>query len=85
MHEYLRRVLKAQQNGAMLAAGGSLHSVSVEHDNRCGIYRNADCDCDPTITVTTWAPGKQPPADRPIDTFTIDAEGRRHTARSHNA
>ena len=48
MHEYLKRIQKAQARGAFGA--GEVLDLAVAHDDTCGIYRGDLCDCDPEIS-----------------------------------
>jgi hypothetical protein len=49
MHEYLKRILKAQQNGVFNFAG--LYHTEIEHDEWCSYNKGRECDCNPVITV----------------------------------
>ena len=48
MHEYIKRIQKAQARG-LFGAGEAL-GMSVAHDDCCGIYRGRECDCNPEIS-----------------------------------
>jgi len=48
-HEYLRRILLGHPHGLFEAA--SVSHLVIAHDQGCGIYSGALCDCDPTITL----------------------------------
>jgi len=51
MHEYMRRLNKAISDA--IIDKGSVAQAIVEHDNYCGIYKGAECNCDPDITIHT--------------------------------
>ena len=82
MHEYQKRIFLAVQNGVYPAIGGAFYEAVIQHDDPCPILKESgECNCNPTITVAAWDPGKQPLTDPPDDTFTIDAAGQRHPPR----
>lgn len=52
--EYVRRTrnylpLLHEHHRARGAVAPGVYSTRVEHDDDCGLFRDAPCDCDPTI------------------------------------
>jgi len=52
MHEYMRRLLLAQERGLReLLSHPDLWITKVSHDNHCSIHNGKLCDCDPDIEL----------------------------------
>lgn len=51
MAEYMRRLMKAVERGAIKQ--GDIAFASVAHDDWCSIYGGGACNCDPEISVRT--------------------------------
>ena len=51
MHEYMRRLSIALQNGAI--DQGSAALAQIAHDDDCAFWTGGICNCDPDITITT--------------------------------
>jgi hypothetical protein len=49
-HNYLRKLQFMWRSGAIPRTVG-LHQVSVAHDDWCGIFEGARCNCDPDIAL----------------------------------
>jgi hypothetical protein len=65
MAEYMHRLIKAIDKGSIPKA--CLAEVQVMHEDLCGIFRNAPCNCDVDMSVTV--DGKK---------YFIDEEGEKH-------
>ena len=48
-HNYLPKLLAMYERGEIARVG--LQEVNVYHDDWCGIYKNAWCDCDPDVEL----------------------------------
>lgn len=46
-HNYVKKIQRLQRKGKIKQ--GAVTSLSVKHDNWCGIYSAAPCNCDPFI------------------------------------
>ena len=46
-HNYIRKLLSMQHAGLLPVTG--LYQLQVHHDDWCGVFRGARCDCDPVI------------------------------------
>lgn len=51
MHEYRRRLNTALSKG--IVDKGNVAHAFVSHDDWCGIYSGAECNCDPDILIHT--------------------------------
>lgn len=51
MHEYMRRILRAQNKG--IIDKGTAAEVQVYHDTGCPWHKGKTCKCDPFIIVHT--------------------------------
>jgi hypothetical protein len=72
VHEYLRRLLLAVDQG--LIEGARLSDASIGHDEDCPyLVWAGECCCDPTIEVVTDS-GRL---------VTVDSEGRLHDIARH--
>lgn len=50
MHEYMRRIEKAIENGIMPSKAVVANAL-ISHDLDCGIFNGKECNCDPNIEV----------------------------------
>ena len=50
MHEYQKRILRAQD---FLQRFPGVSDVDCRHDEWCGVYLEEECNCDPYIVVRT--------------------------------
>lgn len=48
-HNYLPKLLAMYERGEIASVG--LHEVNVYHDDWCGIYAEAWCNCDPDVML----------------------------------
>lgn len=51
MHNYLKKLNDGIAKGFQAPAG--LSDLKIEHDNWCLIFRGGECNCDPTLTLTS--------------------------------
>lgn len=52
MHNYMKKLNQMIQADELPEITG-LADVCIQHDDWCRIFRGGECNCDPTLTVTT--------------------------------
>ena len=55
-HNYVRKLAQLTRTGALPRDTG-LHLVTICHDDWCGIWQQARCNCDPDIRLKATVPG----------------------------
>lgn len=53
MHEYLRRIEQAVRRGVIEEMDVPVLDMDIFHDDSCALYSGGECNCDPSIVVTT--------------------------------
>jgi hypothetical protein len=48
---YMHRILAGGSLDHLVASKAGVAHTMIEHDDVCGIYRGADCDCVPNISI----------------------------------
>lgn len=48
-HNYMKALAWLQERNPNIFAGAGVQSLRIEHDDRCGIYRESTCNCRPNI------------------------------------
>jgi len=56
MHEYLRRLIKAAQQGTFRP--GKIYMAFIAHDRDCPFFKGQPCQCNPEITIAPYEPGE---------------------------